>query len=79
VSERVPQNGAAIRALRQKDGWRQLDLAQRVGVTQSALSQIESETKPASELLLNKIARALRVPLAAITRDPAYGPAQPAA
>jgi transcriptional regulator with XRE-family HTH domain len=74
VSERIPQNGAAIRALRVKDGWRQKDLAERVGLTQSALSQIESESQPASELTLNKIARSLQVPLDAISRHPADEP-----
>lgn len=63
------QNGAAIRALREKDGWSQTALAEKVGIRQASLSAIESESANAYITTLNLIARALRVPVAAIMRD----------
>jgi HTH-type transcriptional regulator, competence development regulator len=66
---RKPQNGKAIRSLREKDGWQQTVFAERVGLTQSALSNIEREKKAARISTLNRIARALHVPVGAIMRD----------
>lgn len=63
------QNGAAIRALREKDGWTQAALAEAVGIRQATLSAIESESASAYVTTLNLIARAMRVPVAAIMRD----------
>lgn len=63
------QNGAAIRALREKDGWSQTALAKAAGISQGSLSDIESETINAATLTLNRIARRLRVPADAIMRD----------
>jgi transcriptional regulator with XRE-family HTH domain len=72
MSDLVPQNGSSIKHLRLKDGWKQRDLASQAGITQSALSYIEAERHPASDLVINRLARALRVPVAAITRDRDY-------
>jgi DNA-binding XRE family transcriptional regulator len=66
---RLRQNGAAIRSLRQKDGWHQPDFAREVGVTQAALSNIEREKRGARPATIYRIARVLRVPVAAITRE----------
>jgi DNA-binding XRE family transcriptional regulator len=66
---RLRQNGAAIRSLRQKDGWHQPDFAREVGVTQAALSNIEREKRGARPATIHRIARVLRVPVAAITRE----------
>lgn len=74
---RVRQNGTAIRALRQKDGWTQEDLANAAGLTQKALSSIELEVASARITNLNKIARRLRVPVDAIMRDHADAEAGP--
>ena len=63
------QNGAAIKALREKDGWSQTALAQRVGIRQASLSAIESESANAHITTLNLIARAMRVPVDAIMRE----------
>lgn len=63
------QNGAAIRSLREKDGYSQNGLAEAAGLTQANLSLIESERRNARVATLNKIARALRVPVAAIMRE----------
>lgn len=64
------QNGAAIRALREKDGWSQDALAKAAGLSQRALSNIEREEANARIANLNRIARKLHVPLDAIMRDP---------
>lgn len=61
------QNGAAIRALREKDGMSQTALAAKVGIRQASLSAIESGAANAYVTTLNKIARALCVPTAAVT------------
>jgi transcriptional regulator with XRE-family HTH domain len=63
----IPHNGAAIRAIRLIRGYSVADLARRVAVTSSALSNIERENKRLSVTLANRIARELCVDLAAIT------------
>jgi transcriptional regulator with XRE-family HTH domain len=63
------QNGAAIRSLREKDGWHQPDFAREVGMSQSALSNIEREKRSARPATIHRIARVLRVPVAAISRE----------
>jgi DNA-binding XRE family transcriptional regulator len=65
----IRQIGLAIKALREKDGWTQTALANAVGISQGALSAIESETDSASVVTLNRLARAMRVPVGAIMRD----------
>jgi transcriptional regulator with XRE-family HTH domain len=74
---RLRQNGAAIRSLREKDGWHQPEFARKVGMSQPALSNIEREKRSARPATIHRIARALRVPVAAITRehDEMEGPA----
>lgn len=66
---RLKQNGPAIRSIRELAGYSQDGLARATGVTQAALSLIESERSYARVSTLAKIARELRVPLAAITRE----------
>lgn len=81
VAGRAPgklrQNGPAIRSLREKDGWHQPEFARKVGMSQAALSNIEREKRSARPATIHRIARALRVPVAAITResDQIEGPA----
>lgn len=62
------QNGAAVRALREKDGWSQEALAKAAGISQAGLSQIETESASAHATTLNRIARKLHVPVDAIMR-----------
>jgi len=69
VPARLRQNGPAIRSLREKDGWHQPEFARKVGMSQSALSNIEREKRSARPATIHRIARALRVPVAAITRE----------
>lgn len=66
---KLRQNGAAIRSLREKDGWHQPEFAKRVGMSQAALSNIEREKRSARPATIHRIAHALRVPVAAITRE----------
>jgi len=66
---KLRQNGAAIRSLREKDGWHQPEFARKVGMSQAALSNIEREKRSARPATIHRIAHALRVPVAAITRD----------
>jgi len=68
-ASRVRQNGPAIRALREKDGWSQTALAEAAGMTQANYWRIEAEAANARVESLNRIARALRVPVAAIMRE----------
>jgi transcriptional regulator with XRE-family HTH domain len=77
VGGKLRQNGAAIRSLREKDGWHQPEFARKVGMSQAALSNIEREKRSARPATIHRIARALRVPVAAITReyDKIEGPA----
>ncbi len=65
------QHGPAVRALRLKDGLSVEELAARVDMHPQSLRNVELERRPVSHRKLNAIARALRVDLAAITRDAA--------
>lgn len=51
--------GKAIKTLRDKKGFSQSELADRIGLTQTSLSQIETGAKNPSEKSLEKIAQAL--------------------
>lgn len=68
-------NGGAIRAIREGRGVSQTALAARVGLSPSALSRIETGQRGrrylADPSVLNRIADALGVTVAAITRDEA--------
>lgn len=75
----VPANGATIRALRVKDGYSIAGLARAAGIAHSHLIYIEREEKVPSERTLNKIARALAVPTAALMRNTAPDDHSPAA
>lgn len=68
TSEHIRQNGASIRALRQREGHSVDDLAKLVGFSAPHLRNIENELKNASVEHLAAIARALDVPIAALRR-----------
>jgi XRE family transcriptional regulator, regulator of sulfur utilization len=55
--------GKAIKELRLKKALNQKDYASRIGITQSYLSQIETDTKKPSTELLEFIAHDLDMPL----------------
>jgi transcriptional regulator with XRE-family HTH domain len=60
------QNGAAIKALREANGWKVGKFATAVMISSAYLSNIEAERKNASPAVLRRIADTLGVPLAAI-------------
>jgi transcriptional regulator with XRE-family HTH domain len=64
----IRQNGIAIRVIREKDGLSQNQLAKAVGIAQPSLSEIEGESVNAKVVTLNRIARQLGIPVAAIMR-----------
>lgn len=55
--------GTAVKDLRKRAGLRQEDLAERVGVTQSYLSQIENDRKEPNLSTLRRIGQELGVSL----------------
>ena len=63
------QNGAAIRAFRQKEKLSVVRLAGYVGLHEQSLRNIENGRRTTSSETLRDIARVLGVPVAAITRD----------
>lgn len=67
---RTRQNGAAIRALRRKTGRKVGVLARECGLHPQALVNIENGSRQASIETCELLARALRVDVAAILRDP---------
>lgn len=48
--------GDRIRYLREKRGWTQLELAEKLNINNSVLSRIESNKRPVEDDLLTKIA-----------------------
>lgn len=73
----VPQNGAAIREIRQREGLTISQLAQAIDVSDPHLRNIETENKPARPEHLARIAARLGCSLDAIkrTRDHAVSAA----
>ena len=59
-------NGSAIKALRERSGWKVGKFATAVGISSSYLSNIEAGRKKASPDVIRKIADTLDVPLAAV-------------
>lgn len=60
-------NGAAIKSLREAIGITQKTLAERTGISQSAMSQVESGDSGLRPDNLRRVADVLGVPLDAIT------------
>lgn len=63
-----PQNGYAIRAFREREGLKVAELAERTGMSEPHLRNIETENRPASPEHLARLADALHVPVAALSR-----------
>lgn len=68
-NRRKPQNGIAISEFRTLRRWSVTALANEIGISQPALSNIEAERRPASEEVLNAIAEVLNIDVRAIKRD----------
>lgn len=64
------QNGSAIRAIRKAQKIKLVELARRVGVSDTHLSHVEANRRHASQQLLNSIAGEFGEPVEAIMRDP---------
>lgn len=71
-SKSTRHNGAAIRAMRIKDGMKPGPFATKALISYAHLDNIENERKQASPEVLYRIAKALNVPVEAIVRDPAF-------
>lgn len=68
-SKTVPQNGAAIREIRQREGLTVSDLANKILISDSHLRNIENEFRPATTEHMARIAAALNCSLASIRRE----------
>lgn len=63
------QNGAAIRAFREKEDLSVPEMAGFIGLSPQSLRNIENGTSPASPKVIRNAARVLGVPPKAITRS----------
>ena len=63
-------NGPAIRAIRERGGQRQLDLASGAGIDRAYLAHIEAGRRQPSAPVARRLAEALKVPLIAILASP---------
>ena len=70
TSKPTLQNPAALKRLRQKDGYTQVALAKKAGITSQHLARMESGVSSAREPVLKALAEALGVEQSAITRAP---------
>lgn len=69
VRKPPPQNGPAIREIRQREGLKVSELAVAIGVSDMHVRNIENEHKPARPEHLALIAKALNCAIAAIRRQ----------
>lgn len=65
----VRPNGAAIRAIREKDRRTRSDVARYAGIAPQSLTNIENGSRSTSARVLYRIAEILAVPVKAITAD----------
>lgn len=63
--------GATVRRLREARGWSQEHLAEEAGLNRSYVGEIERGEVIASIVTVEKLAKALAVPIAALLRGPA--------
>lgn len=68
--EAVKDCALRLRVLRESVGLRQLDLAKKVGVSESMISRIESAERVPDLDLLTSLAAALGTTTAALTTEP---------
>lgn len=60
-------NGPALKALRERSGWTQSDLARHTGVSQGRISELESQDRTSVRPgTIKSLANALQVPSLAI-------------
>ena len=65
---RIPQNGFAIREIREREGLTVSELARAIAISDAHLRNIELENRPAKAEHLARISKQLRCRLAAIVR-----------
>lgn len=65
-----PQNGVAIRVMRERTGMNRKGFAERLGMSESHFRNIENEIKSARRETIALAADLLGVPVGAITRFP---------
>jgi transcriptional regulator with XRE-family HTH domain len=58
--------GKAFRVVRAAHGWQQADMAERLGISSSALSLIEAGKRKPSVKVIEKLARVVNIPSALI-------------
>jgi transcriptional regulator with XRE-family HTH domain len=68
-TKQVPQNGSAIRDIREREGMTVSELAQAIGVSDPHMRNIENELRPARPEHMARIVRALGCRAASIRRD----------
>jgi len=71
MSALIRDFGAKVRRLREAHGWSQEQLAERAALNRSYVGEIERGTVIASILTVEKLARALSVPIAELLPDAA--------
>lgn len=65
-------NGTTLRTFRLKSGKSKAELAADAKCSYQQVDNLENERKEASLELLNRLAAALEIPVAALVRDPAF-------
>ena len=73
MSTLVRNFGAAVRELREARAWSQEQLAEHAGLNRSYVGEIECGSAIASIVTLDKLARALGVPISGLLRSPFGG------
>jgi transcriptional regulator with XRE-family HTH domain len=73
MSTLVRNFGAAVRELREARAWSQEQLAEHAGLNRSYVGEIERGSAIASIVTLDKLARALGVPISGLLRSPFGG------
>jgi transcriptional regulator with XRE-family HTH domain len=66
---KIKANGDAIRAIRERSGVTQADIARRCGVDPAVINRIEAGGRPGRPEVIGAIALALKVPVTAIIHD----------
>ena len=75
MTEVVRNFGAAVRLLREAQAWSQEQLAEHAGLNRSYIGEIERGRVTASIITVDKLARALDVPMAELLQPlPVSGP-----
>jgi transcriptional regulator with XRE-family HTH domain len=69
MSTLVSNFGAAVRERREARGWSQEQLAEHAGLNRSYVGEIERGSAIASIVTLDKLARALGVPISGLLRS----------